>query len=121
MLTIEADAITAVNDQALIPTGGYMPVAGTPFDMRKGLRLGDGLDATASCRQMAYAGGYDHNFVLRKGEAMGLAAVLCDPASGRVMEVITDQPGVQVYSGLRHGYSGRQGRHALRQVFRRLP
>lgn len=109
VLTIEADAITPVNDQALIPTGGYMPVAGTPFDMRKGLRLGDGLDATASCRQMAYAGGYDHNFVLRKGEAMGLAAVLCDPASGRVMEVITDQPGVQVYSACGTDIPGGKG------------
>ena len=98
MLTIEADAITPVIDSGLIPTGGYMPVAGTPFDMRKGLRLGDGLDAMASSRQMVYANGYDHNFVLRKGEALGLAAVLRDPASGRVMEVITDQPGVQVYS-----------------------
>ena len=109
VLTIEADAITAVNDQALIPTGGYMPVAGTPFDMRKGLRLGDGLDAIASCRQMAYAGGYDHNFVLRKGEAMGLAAVLRDPASGRVMEVITDQPGVQVYSACGTDIPGGKG------------
>ena len=98
VLTIEADAITPVIDSGLIPTGGYMPVVGTPFDMRKGLRLGDGLDAMASSRQMVYANGYDHNIVLRKGEALGLAAVLRDPASGRVMEVITDQPGVQVYS-----------------------
>lgn len=40
--------------------------------MRSGLRLGDGLAAISTCPQMTYAGGYDHNFVLRKGEAMGL-------------------------------------------------
>ena len=99
ILTVDADAITPVSDKALIPTGGYMPVAGTPFDMRSGLRLGDGLDAASACPQMAYAGGYDHNFVLRKGEAMGRAAKLYDPKSGRVMET----------------------RRALRQILRGLP
>lgn len=98
VLTVEADAVTSVADNTLIPTGGYTPVAGTPFDMRHGLRLGDGLNATHSCPQMTFAGGYDHNFVLRKGEAMGLAARLYDPKSGRVMETLTDQPGVQVYT-----------------------
>ena len=106
ILRIEADAITPVCDGALIPTGGYMPVAGTPFDLREGLLLGDGLDQIDSCRQMAYAGGYDHNFVLRKGEAMGLAARMEDPSSGRVMEVLTDQPGVQLYSACQTDFTG---------------
>ena len=108
-LTIDADAITPVSDKALIPTGGYMPVAGTPFDMRSGLRLGDGLDAAGACQQMTYAGGYDHNFVLRKGEAMGFAARLHDPKSGRVMETLTDQPGVQVYSACGTNIPGGKG------------
>jgi len=99
VLRIEADAITPVKDSGLIPTGGYMPVAFTPFDMREGLLLGEGLDQLETSEQMVFAGGYDHNYVLRKGEAMGLAAVLYHEESGRIMECITDQPGVQLYSG----------------------
>ena len=109
VLTVEADAVTSVADNTLIPTGGYTPVAGTPFDMRHGLRLGDGLNATHSCPQMTFAGGYDHNFVLRKGEAMGLAARLYDPKSGRVMETLTDQPGVQVYTACGTDIPGGKG------------
>ena len=65
-----------------------------------------------ACPQMAYAGGYDHNFVLRKGEAMGRAAKLYDPKSGRVMETLTDQPGVQFYTAnwLPEGLPGKGGR-----------
>lgn len=77
--------------------------------MRHGLRLGDGLNATHSCPQMTFAGGYDHNFVLRKGEAMGLAARLYDPKSGRVMETLTDQPGVQVYTACGTDIPGGKG------------
>ena len=99
VLRIESDVITPVKDGGLIPTGGYMPVAFTPFDMREGLLLGDGLAQIDKSEQLAFGGGYDHNFVLRKGEAMGLAAVLYHEESGRVMECITDQPGVQLYSG----------------------
>ena len=77
--------------------------------MRHGLRLGDGLNATHSCPQMTFASGYDHNFVLRKGEAMGLAARLYDPKSGRVMETLTDQPGVQVYTACGTDIPGGKG------------
>jgi len=112
VLQIAGDAITPVKDGGLIPTGGYMPVAGTPFDMRKGLLLGDGLARTEECEQMAFAGGYDHNYVLTKGEAMGFAALLVHPKSGRKMEVITDQPGVQLYSGCQTDITGgKNGMH----------
>ena len=94
---IDADVITPV-DEGLIPTGAYMPVAYTPLDLREGLLLGDGLDAIDTCPQMAPAGGYDHNFVLRKGSAMGLCACVHHEESGRIMEVITDQPAVQLYT-----------------------
>lgn len=94
---IDSDVITPVDDE-LIPTGAYMPVACTPFDMREGLLLGDGLDVMDTCPQMIPAGGYDHNFVLRKGEAIGLAACVHHEESGRTMEVITDQPAVQLYT-----------------------
>lgn len=96
MLKIDADVITATDD-TLIPIG-YMPVAGTPFDFRKATRIGEPLHHQEGNVQMANGHGFDHNFVLRKGEAMGLCAVLSHLESGRVMEVITDQPGVQFYS-----------------------
>lgn len=108
VLYIDADAITPV-DEGLIPTGAYMPVAKTPFDLREGELLGDGLDQTQQTPQMAPAGGYDHNYVLRKGCAMGLAACLHDEASGRTMEVITDQPGVQLYTGNSVDFEGGKG------------
>ena len=94
---IDADVMTPV-DAELIPLGTYMPVSQTPLDMRDALLLGDGLDAMNTCPQMIPAGGYDHNFVLRKGEAMGLAACVHHEESGRTMEVITDQPAVQLYT-----------------------
>ncbi len=108
IMYIDSDVVTAV-DAELIPTGGYLPVAGTPLDLRAGLMLGEGLDDTAKCTAMAYAGGYDHNFVLRKGCAMGLAACVTHEASGRVMEVITDQPGVQLYTACATDCAGGKG------------
>ena len=96
-LMIRADMFTPV-DSALIPTGVLAPVAGTPFDFRSatpiGARIGDSDD------QLSHGAGYDHNFVLDKLPArMGLAARVRDPASGRVLELFTEEPGVQFYSG----------------------
>ena len=68
-------------DDTQIPTGELAPVGGTRMDFRRGRQLADG---------------YDHNLVLDGGP---VAAVLTDPASGRVLTVVTDQPGLQVYSG----------------------
>ncbi|MBR2942019.1 MAG: galactose mutarotase, partial [Clostridia bacterium] len=109
VLLIDADVITPVIDGALIPTGGYMPVVGTPFDLRDGLILGDGLDRIDECEQLAFGMGYDHNFVLRKGEAMGMCAWMMDEESGRVMEVLTDQPGVQLYTASQTDVAGGKG------------
>lgn len=108
VLLIDSDAITPV-DAGLIPTGGYMPVSGTPFDMRDGLLLSDGLRQTDSDEQMKLGHGYDHNFVLRKGCAMGLAAWLYHEDSGRSMEVLTDQPGVQLYTASMTDIGGGKG------------
>ncbi|MBQ8616518.1 MAG: galactose mutarotase [Clostridia bacterium] len=105
---IDSDVVTAV-DEELIPTGGYMPVVGTPLDLREGMLLGDGLDATDTCVPMQYAGGYDHNFVLRKGSAMALCAYVYHEESGRCMEVITDQPGVQLYTACTTNCAGGRG------------
>ena len=94
---IDADVITPVDDE-LIPLGSYMPVSKTPLDMREPLLLGDGLDLMDTCPQMIPAGGYDHDYVLRKGEAMGLAACVHHEETGRTMEVYTDQPAMQLYT-----------------------
>lgn len=96
-LEIAADAFTPV-DATLIPTGERRAVAGTPFDFRApqliGLRLRDADE------QLQRGRGYDHNFVLR-GAAGTLRSVarLRDPSSGRVLEISTTEPGLQVYSG----------------------
>ncbi len=105
---IDADVVTAV-DSGLIPTGGFAPVAGTPLDLREGMLLADGIEAKDTCVSMGYAGGYDHNFVLRKGSAMALCAYVWHEDSGRSMEVITDQPGVQLYTACTTNYEGGRG------------
>ncbi|MCJ2187196.1 galactose mutarotase [Novosphingobium sp. 2638] len=99
VLTVPASHYTPVNDK-LIPTGELRPVAGTVFDFRKGKALEQGLrDGTD--QQIVYGRGFDHNFALDKGltKKPELAARLEDPASGRVLEVLTTEPGLQVYSG----------------------
>lgn len=96
-LMIAADSFTPI-DSTFIPTGVIAPVAGTPFDFRAPHRIGERIDADNE--QLRFAGGYDHNFVLnRAGTGLALAARLSDSASGRVLEVRTDQPGLQFYSG----------------------
>jgi aldose 1-epimerase len=84
-------------DKGQIPTGVIAPVADTPMDFRTpttiGARINDAFEA------LKLGGGYDHCWVLRKGTGVRLAAVVKDPSSGRTMEVLTDQPGIQFYSG----------------------
>ena len=107
-IRIEADVITPVDD-GLIPLGTYMPVAGTPLDMDGTHTIGEGLGRIDDCPQMQPAGGYDHNFVLRKGEAVGLVATACDEKSGRKMLVISDQPAVQLYTACTTDLKGGKG------------
>ena len=110
---IDSDVVTAV-DSCLIPTGGYMPVSQTPLDLREEMLIGDGLDCMNECVPMRYAKGYDCNYVLRKGSAMGLCACVHHEESGRTMEVITDQPGVQFYTACTTDYAdGKGGMHYL--------
>lgn len=98
-LTIPAQRYTPV-DAALIPTGELKPVAGTVFDFTQGRVLGEGV-RDGRDPQIVIGRGYDHNFVLDKGQTAepGLAARVEDAASGRVLEVLTTEPGVQFYSG----------------------
>jgi aldose 1-epimerase len=96
-ITINADRFTPV-DAGLIPTGELQKVEGTPFDLRKPTEIGAHIDADNE--QLKLGKGYDHNFVLnRRGEALTLAARVTEPGSGRVMEVLTSEPGVQFYTG----------------------
>ena len=96
-LMINADRYTPV-DRSSIPTGVIAPVAGTPFDFRKATAIGARIEANHP--QIAHGRGYDHNFVLnRKGDTLQLAARVVEPASGRVLEVATTEPGLQLYTG----------------------
>ena len=99
LLTIPAAAYTPV-DATLIPTGEIKPVAGTVFDFRKPRLVAEGL-RDGRDPQIVIGRGYDHNFVLDKGLTAEpqLAARLEDPVSGRVLEVLTTEPGIQVYTG----------------------
>ncbi|HEX4199384.1 MAG TPA: aldose epimerase family protein [Caulobacteraceae bacterium] len=112
-LRIEADAFTPMNERFL-PTGEIRAVEGSPFDFRKPARpLRERVMQTAD-PQIELAGGIDHNFVLRGGTDRQLApaARLADPASGRMLEVATTEPGLQVYTGngLQGGPAGKSGR-----------
>lgn len=92
---LAADAFTAA-DGELIPTGEIVPVEGTPMDFRQWRALG--ADIEADYEPLKLANGYDHNFVLRKGLEYGLAAKMRSLKTGIVMEVYTDQPGMQLYT-----------------------
>jgi aldose 1-epimerase len=97
-LQVLADQYTPT-DADQVPTGELAPVGGTALDFRQLTAIG--AHVRSSEQQMLYARGYDHNFVLRKpgGDPLPLAVRLYDPASGRLLEVRTTEPGVQVYSG----------------------
>jgi aldose 1-epimerase len=94
-LVIDADGYTPVTGD-LIPTGEVAPVAGTPLDFRRESAVGRRLRDPHP--QLLAARGYDHNYVLR-GTGLRRCARVSEPKSGRVLEVLTDQPGVQLYAG----------------------
>ena len=96
-LMIRADRFTPL-DSSLIPTGAIAPVENTPLDFRTPTAIGARIGEPD--RQLQSAGGYDHNFVLRRG-APGLvhAARVVDAGTGRTLDVSTTEPGLQFYSG----------------------
>lgn len=97
-IMLNASRLT-VADTTLIPTGELRSVEGTPFDFRQPHRIGERI--AADDEQLRFAGGYDHNFVIDRaaGDSLVLAARVYEPTSGRVMEVLTTEPGVQFYTG----------------------
>lgn len=114
-LTVAAGHYVPVDGEG-IPLGGTASVAGTPMDLRAAARVGErtGQDTV----QLRNVGGLDHCWVLdrRPGDAPSSAAVLSDATSGRLLEVWTDQPGIQVYSGnqLDGSATGKAGRSHTR-------
>lgn len=97
LLQINADFYTPVDD-GLIPTGEISSVEGTPMDFRAPTVIGERVDADFD--QLKYGGGYDHNWVLVPSETrLNFAARVVEPASGRTMEVYTNEPGLQFYGG----------------------
>lgn len=98
VLELAASAYTPV-DETMIPTGEIAPVEGTPFDFRTPTAIGARIGANDE--QLRRGLGYDHNLVLDGDGSLRRAARLEDPDSGRVLEVLTTEPGLQVYSGNR--------------------
>ncbi len=90
-LMLNADKYTPV-DEGLIPTGEIRSVKNSPMDFTKAMTIGSRIDKVE--------GGYDHNYVLKSGGgALALCARVYEPSSGRVMEVYTTEPGIQLYTG----------------------
>jgi aldose 1-epimerase len=106
---VRSDAFTPV-DSNLIPTGELHDVSGSSFDFRRPTAIGTHIDDDD--RQLVFGHGYDHNFVLRKaGGGPELAARVFEPGSGRVLEVLTTEPGLQFYTGNHlDGFAGKGGK-----------
>ena len=97
VVTLKANRFTPV-DKNLIPNGKLEPVKGTPFDFRKPTAIG--LRISQPDQQLQFGGGYDHNWIADKLPGhLGVVAKVEEPTSGRVMEVLSTEPGVQFYTG----------------------
>ena len=106
-IMIDADTYNPV-DETLIPTG-IEPVEGTPMDLRKSVVVGADIDNPFT--QLVYGGGYDHNWILNAaGDIYKVAAKVVSPTSGIVMEVYTNEPGLQFYAGNSMTKAGDKGK-----------
>lgn len=107
-IQINADTYVPV-DETLIPTGKIETVEGTPMDLRQLVTVGDQIDDDFA--QLRYGGGYDHNWVLNtKGDLNTPAAKVVSEKSGIVMEVFTNEPGLQFYAGNSMSEAGDKGK-----------
>lgn len=96
-LSIKGSKFTPV-DRGLIPTGEVRPVKGTPFDFTTSRGIGERVQAKDE--QLGFGGGYDHNWVLDNQDgSLALAATVHEPTTGRWLEVLTTEPGLQFYCG----------------------
>jgi aldose 1-epimerase len=99
ILWIASERYTPMDDE-LIPTGELLPLKGTPLDFSQPTRIGERIE-----QLKPKFNGYDHNFILGEDKVMKLAARLVEPRSGRIMEVRTTQPAVQLYTGNHLGHT----------------
>lgn len=107
-IQINADSYVPV-DETLIPTGKIETVEGTPMDLRQLVTVGDHIDDDFA--QLRYGSGYDHNWVLNtKGDLNTPAAKVVSEKSGIVMEVFTNEPGLQFYAGNSMNEAGDKGK-----------
>lgn len=109
-LQINADLVTEVGE-GLIPTGRLLPVSEVPYNFTSPTRIGDVLDKMPECPGMTMAKGVDFNFCAGRDRETKVIATLYSPKTGRVMDVITDQPGVQCYTGNHLDNDGKDGVH----------
>ncbi|MCK9411200.1 MAG: galactose mutarotase [Prolixibacteraceae bacterium] len=111
LLTLNANFITPT-DSTLVPTGEIRAVDNSPFDFRKPTIIGSRINSED--QQIRFGRGYDINYVLNKNpdQNVSLAASVFEPESGRLLEVFTDQPGIQFYTGnfLDGKYPGKKGK-----------
>ena len=108
-MMINADGFTPIIDEGAITTGEIRSVKDTSMDFTSPTPIGSRIES--DCPQLKFGNGYDHNFVINKSEdELALAAKVVDPQSGRIMEVLTTEPGVQLYSGnYLDGFTGKGG------------
>jgi aldose 1-epimerase len=99
ILWIPSASYTPTDDD-LIPTGEILPLNGTLMDFNQPTRIGDRIQ-----QLKPRMSGYDHNYILGEGKSMKVAARLTEPKSGRIMEVRTTQPAVQLYTGNHLGHT----------------
>jgi len=118
ILEINADKYTPVDD-TLIPFGKNVTVEKTPFDFRKPKAIGRDLGQQKNNTQLKHGAGYDHNWVLKRpnDKSMAFAARVTEPVSGRVMEIYTQEPGLQFYGG--NFFDGKTiGKNGKPQIYR---
>lgn len=97
IMWLAADSVMTI-DSTVVPTGNFMAVQGTPFDFSEAKPIGQAIDSVEN-DQIRYGLGYNHNWVLRSGDRDKPVASLYSPVSGILLEILTDEPCMQIYTG----------------------
>ena len=97
IMWMAADSVMTI-DSTVVPTGNFMVVQGTPFDFTEAKPIGQAIDSVEN-DQIRYGLGYNHNWVLRSGDRDKPVASLYSPVSGILLEILTDEPCMQIYPG----------------------
>lgn len=97
IMWMAADSVMTI-DSTVVPTGNFMVVQGTPFDFTEAKPIGQAIDSVEN-DQIRYGLGYNHNWVLRSGDRDKPVASLYSPVSGILLEILTDEPCMQIYTG----------------------